>query len=135
LPPTGLNDRWSDFSPTRMNPRDGIPGALIYAGSGRGREGSRTLADSYFKAFGPHVGFAYNWSSKLVIRGSYARAFGAITTVTGSSHNRRFTQVLGFSNTSNGVQPTFLLNQGLPDWPRPPFVDPSFANKDNIPWW
>ena len=34
LPPTGLNDRWSDFSPTTPNPAaDGIPGAVIFAGT------------------------------------------------------------------------------------------------------
>ena len=95
LPPTGLNDRWSDFSPTTLNTRDGIPGALIYAGSGTGRQGSRTLADSYFGAFGPHFGFAYNYNEKTVVRGSYARAFGAITTVSGSTHQRGFTQTYG----------------------------------------
>ncbi len=136
LPPTGLNNKWSDFSPTTPNPKaGGIPGALIYAGTGPGRQGSRTLADSYFKAFGPHVAFAYTWNDKTVVRASYARSYQAITTVTGSTHQRGFTQSLGFSNASQGIQPTFLLDQGLPDWPRPPFIDPSFANKDNIPWW
>jgi hypothetical protein len=136
LPPTGLNDRWSDFSPTTPNPAaGGILGALIYAGSGTGRQGSRTLADSYFKAFGPHLGFAYSLNNKTVIRGSYARSFGAITTVTGSTHQRGFTQSLGFSNSTQGITPTFLLSQGLPPWPKPPFIDPSFANSDSIPWW
>ena len=41
MPPTGLEDRWSDFSPTTPNPRaGGIPGALIYAGTGTGRQGT-----------------------------------------------------------------------------------------------
>ena len=41
LPPMEEQDRWSDFSPTRTNPgAGGIKGALIYAGSGDGREGN-----------------------------------------------------------------------------------------------
>ncbi|MEO8372216.1 MAG: carboxypeptidase-like regulatory domain-containing protein, partial [Candidatus Solibacter sp.] len=63
LPPFEANDRWSDFDPARPNPGAGnIPGALIYAGSGKGREGTRTLADSWFKGFGPRVGMAYSIS-------------------------------------------------------------------------
>ncbi len=135
LPPTGLQDRWSDFSPTTPNPGAGnILGALIYAGSGTGRVGSRTLADSYFKAFGPHFGFAYTLNPKTVIRGSYARSFGAITTVSGSTHQRGFTQTYSAPQGSGGITPGFTLDQGFPAYPVPPFIDPSFANKDNIPW-
>ena len=44
LPPVEELDRWSDFSPTTPNPgADNRLGALIYAGTGEGRQGSRTL--------------------------------------------------------------------------------------------
>ena len=120
LPPTGLNDRWSDFSPTTPNPAAGNrPGALIYAGSGPGRVGSRTLADSYFKAFGPHVGFAYTLSAKTVVRGSYARSFAAITTVTGSTHQHHAGLHAG---------------PGLPGLSNTALHRPVFANKDTMPW-
>ncbi len=34
LPPTGLNNRWTDFSPTTPNPAAGnIPGAVLFAGN------------------------------------------------------------------------------------------------------
>lgn len=136
LPPVEANDRWSDFSPTRPNPKAGnIPGALIYAGDGAGREGSRTLADSYFNAWGPRFGFAYQANDKMVIRGSYALSYGAITTVTGSTHQRGFTQTYNVSTGNNGISPAFMMSQGFPAYPVPPFIDPSFANKDNIPWW
>jgi hypothetical protein len=133
LPPTGLDDKWSDFSPTTINPRDGIPGALIFAGSGPGRVGTRSLADSYFKDFGPHLGFAYNYNEKTVIRGSYALAYAAITTVSGSSHQRGFTQTYSPPG-GTGTSPSFILSQGFPSYPIPPFIDPSFSNKDNMPW-
>lgn len=135
LPPTGLNDGWSDFSPTTPNPgAGGRPGAVNFAGSGSGRVGSRSLADSYFGAFGPHVGFAYSKDSKTVVRGSYARSFGAITTVSGSTHNMGFTLSQSFSNTSGGLYPTFLFDQGLPPWTAPPFINPSVSNGASLSW-
>ncbi|MCX6598331.1 MAG: carboxypeptidase regulatory-like domain-containing protein [Acidobacteria bacterium] len=136
LPPTGENDRWSDFSPTRPNPLAGnLKGALIYAGTGEGREGTRTLADSYFKAFGPRFGLAYTYKDKTVIRASAGLSYGNITTVTGSTHQRGFTLGLSFPDNSNGITPAYRVRDGLPAWSAPPFIDPSFANRDAMPWW
>lgn len=136
LPPTGENDNWSDFAPDRPNPGAGnLPGALIYAGNCKGCEGSRTLADSYFKAFGPRFGLAYTWNQKTVIRASYGLSYGNITTVTGSTHNLGFTLSTGFPDTSQGLRPSFLVKDGLPAWQPPPFVDPSFGNGRSMPWW
>lgn len=135
LPPTGLDDRWSDFSPTRLNPGAGRLGAVIFAGSGPGREGSRTLADSYFYALGPHIGFAYSATDKLVIRGSYARSFGPLMAVTGSAHSMGFTLTDSRSNQTNGLQPLFLMSQGYPPYKTPPFIDPSVSNGTTVSWW
>ncbi len=136
LPPTGLDDRWSDFSPTTPNPgAGGRLGAVIFAGTGPGRQGSRTLADSYFKAFGPHVGFAYSLNEKTVIRGAYARSFAPLMAVTGSAHNMGFTLTQTFNNQNNGLQPTFLLSNGMPPWTAPPFINPSVSNGASVSWW
>ena len=73
---------------------------------------------------------------KTVIRGGYGRSFGAVTTVSGSTHQRGFTQTYGVPDQgTNGILPNMILSQGFPNYPIPPFIDPSFANKDNIPWW
>jgi len=136
LPPTGLDDRWSDFSPATPNPAAGNrPGAVIFAGTGQGRQGSRTLADSYYKSFGPHVGFAYSLNEKTVIRGAYARSFAPLMAVTGSAHNMGFTLTQTFNNQSNGLQPTFLLSNGMPPWTAPPFINPSVSNGSSVTWW
>ncbi|MCU1324653.1 MAG: hypothetical protein JWN34_23 [Bryobacterales bacterium] len=136
MPPTGLEDRWSDFSPTRPNPRAGnIPGALIFAGKGPGREGSRTLADGWYKGWGPRLGFAYKLDEKTVVRASAGRSYGAVTTVSGSSHQRGFTQTYNVPDLgTNGIQPNMTLSGGFPSYPIPPLIDPSVANKDNMPW-
>ncbi|HEX4809502.1 MAG TPA: carboxypeptidase regulatory-like domain-containing protein [Bryobacteraceae bacterium] len=136
LPPTGLDDRWSDFSPTTPNPAaGGIPGAVIFAGSGPGRVGSRSLVNGYYHAFGPHLGFAYSYDQKTVIRGSYARSYGPLMAVGGSAHNMGFTLTDSISNPNNGVQPLFILNQGFPAYNVPPFINPSVSNGTTVSWW
>jgi hypothetical protein len=135
LPPTGLDDRWSDFSATTPNPgAGGILGAVLFAGSGPGRVGSRTLANGYWKAFGPRLGFAYSADSKTVFRGSYALSYGAVTTVSGSTHTMGFTLTQSFNNGSGGVFPAFPLDQGLPSWQAPPFINPSVTNGSSPSW-
>ena len=129
LPPVEQEDRWMDFSPTRPNPgANNHLGAIIFAGSGQGREGTRSLADSWFAGWGPHVGMAFTLNPKTVIRASYARSFAVTTTVTGSAHNTGFSTNPGYSSTDNGVTPVFLLSGSFPAFPLPPFINPSGAN-------
>jgi hypothetical protein len=136
LPPTGEKDNWSDFGPDRPNPgAGGLPGALLYAGDCNGCEGSRTLAGAYYKAFGPRFGLAYTWKEKTVFRLSYGLSYGNITTVTGSTHNLGFTLTDTQSDSTQGLQPRFLVKDGQPPWVAPPFVDPSFGNGRAMPWW
>jgi hypothetical protein len=135
LPPTGLNNRWSDFSPTTPNPAaGGIPGAVLFSGSCSGCVGSRRLADMWTKGIGPHVGFAYSKDSKTVIRGSYARSFGSLVSVSGSTHNMGYTLTQTFSNSTSGVLPTYMLDQGMPAWTAPPFINPSVSNGASVAW-
>ncbi|MDX2180968.1 MAG: carboxypeptidase regulatory-like domain-containing protein [Bryobacteraceae bacterium] len=136
LPPTGENDNWSEFAPDRPNPgADNILGALIYAGNCDGCEGSRRLAGSYYKAFGPRFGLAYTWKEKTVFRLSYGLSYGNITTVTGSTHTLGFTLTDTQSDTTQGIQPRFLVRNGQPVRQYPPFVSPSFGNGRAMPWW
>ncbi len=135
LPPTGEKDNWSDFDPNLANPgAGGLKGALIYAGTGKGLVGSRDLADSYFKAFGPRFGLAYTWKDKTVIRLSWGLSYGMITTVTGSTHTLGFTLTDTQSDSTQGLQPRFLVKDGGPVYAAPPFVDPSFGNGRAMPW-
>lgn len=136
LPPTGENDSWSDFDPTRPNPgAGGRLGALIYAGTGQGREGTRSLADSYYKAFGPRIGMAYTFREKTVFRLSWGLSYGNITTVTGSTHNLGFTLTDTQSDSTQGILPRFQMKDGQPARVYPPFIDPSFGNGREMAWW
>lgn len=136
LPPTGLDDRWSDFSPTTPNPgAGGLLGAVIFAGSGPGRVGSRTLVNGYWHAFGPRVGFAYSRNEKTVFRGSYARSYGPLMAVSGSTHNMGFTLTDSLANPNNGINPLFILSNGFPAYNTPPFINPSVSNGTSVSWW
>src|SRR5439155_21363914 len=72
LPATEAFNRFSAVDPTLPNPGAGnILGAYTYFGTGTGRNGRKRPQDTYKKAFGPRVGFAYSINSKTVFRGGY----------------------------------------------------------------
>ncbi|MGB7189940.1 MAG: hypothetical protein WBD10_07385, partial [Acidobacteriaceae bacterium] len=58
---------------TAPNPgANGIPGALVFAGKGPGRNGNvgETWAKTYYKDFSPRVGFAWQFYPRSVLRGN-----------------------------------------------------------------
>jgi hypothetical protein len=77
---------------------------------------------------------AWSVSPKTVIRTSYSLSYANISTVTGSTHNLGFTLTDTQSDSTNGLQPRFLVKDGRPAYVAPPFVDPSFGNGRNMPW-
>ncbi|MCI0388772.1 MAG: carboxypeptidase regulatory-like domain-containing protein [Acidobacteria bacterium] len=136
LPPIETDDKWSDFTPDKPNPRaGGIPGALRFAGFGEGRENSRTLVDGWYGGIGPRFGFAYGLDNKTVIRGSVSRTFGMVKATTGSTHFEGAITIFRPASTNLGITPAFRLDTGLPPFPAPPSIDPSFSNGNNTAWW
>jgi hypothetical protein len=136
LPPTGLGNRWTDFGPTTPNPAaGGIPGAVLFSGNCTGCVGTRTLANfDWNSGFGAHVGLAYSWDTKTVVRASYARSYGSLVSVSGSTHNSGYTLTQTFSSGDAGILPTYILDQGMPPWTAPPFINPSVSNGTSVAW-
>jgi len=136
LPPVSGGDQYSDFSPTTPNPAvNNYPGALIFAGTGPGRTGTRSLIPGYYGAIGPRLGVAYSPDSKTTIRAAAGRSFGRITVLQSSSHYAGFIGQYAFASTNQGITPSFNWDQGLPPYPLPPQIDPSFANNGNVDYW
>jgi Carboxypeptidase regulatory-like domain/TonB dependent receptor len=72
LPASEAFDRFSAVDPTLPNPGAGnLLGAYTYFGKGTGRNGRTRPQNTYRKAFGPRVGFAYSINDKTVLRGGY----------------------------------------------------------------
>jgi hypothetical protein len=129
---TESHDKYSTFDPTTPNPgAGGIPGALIFAGTGTGRAGTRTFESPKRDSWGPRFGFAYRLGNNNAIRGGYGIYYSGIS----------FSQFMGqptvgFSaspfaaNTTNGQAPAFYWDNGFPQSviTQPPFIDPTFAN-------
>lgn len=130
-PPSEQYDRASTFDLTTPNPGAGnLPGAMLFAGEGDGRTGRRTFEDTYDKAFGPRIGLAWQLTGRTVVRGGYG--------VSHSSHRllnsyNGFSTTQAFTSPDRGNTPAFLLDDGMPtNWPRPPFIDPTFGNRNNV---
>lgn len=68
-------NRWSFLNPTMTNTYTGTPGSLEFAGNYGGAGvscGCVTPVNTYWKNFGPRVGFAYSVDSKTVVRSSFS---------------------------------------------------------------
>ncbi len=134
-PPVAGGDQYSDLDPTKPNPAvNNFPGALVFAGDGPGREGTRSLFDGYYGAIAPRLSFAYSASEKTIFRGGVGRSFGRVTVTQGSSHFAGFIGQYVFSSADAGVTPAFALDQGLPPYPLPPLIDPAFSNNNDVDW-
>jgi len=135
LPPMVGQDQMSDLDMGLANPgAGGLPGALIFAGTGSGRTGKRTLVDGWH-GFGPRLGFAYSLNSKTAIRGAASRSFGPITYVGSSSHNLGIIQRITVNDQSQGLSPLWVLQNGAPAWSQVPNINPSVGNGSNVPYY
>ena len=126
------NDNMSTFDPKVPNPgAGGRLGAMIFAGDGPGRTGTRTLELPPRDAFGPRVGFAYRVGHRNVVRGAYGIYYAGVPQGQFAAVN-----TLGFrfhatsTDLSNGQRPAYLLDDGFPqeNIVLPPAIDPSVGN-------
>jgi carboxypeptidase family protein len=135
-PPVDLNDQFSDFTPDRPNPRvNNYPGALRFAGFGPGRENRRSLVPGYYGSVGPRIGIAYSPTDKMVFRSAFGRSYSKVTVVSGSGHFAGFIGQYVFEPGDNGVGSLYNWDNGLPSYPLPPQIDPSFSNNNTVDHW
>ncbi len=69
------HDNMSFFNPNLTNPITGKNGALQFAGTGPNTCNCDTPIQTYWKNFGPRIGFAFQSDPKTVWRGSYGVMF------------------------------------------------------------
>lgn len=109
-----------------------LPGALVFFGNGPGRTNQLRPFPTDYSNIGPRVGFAYQASSKTVIRGGWGIYYQTLGN--GGCGCRQ-----GFANTnqllSNGVDPALNWDGGIPLRPGyqpPPLLDPTLSNFQDI---
>jgi len=112
-------DRWSFLNPTLTNPYTGNAGSLEFAGNYGGAGVScncHTPVNTYWKDFGPRVGFAYAVQPTTVIRGGFGIVYshgggtgGAAAVGTGQTG---FNDPVAFAAIPAGTTaaPVFYLN-------------------------
>ncbi|HUS08423.1 MAG TPA: carboxypeptidase regulatory-like domain-containing protein, partial [Bryobacteraceae bacterium] len=128
------NNNLSSFDPTIPNPAaGGRLGALAFLGTGPGRNGRTSFADTYFKAFAPRLGLAYQLTAKTVLRSGYGIYYAQGNANAGLrdslSSSSGFSANPTFASTDQGVTPAFNWNSGFPqNYVHPPVIDPSAAN-------
>ncbi len=128
------NGNYSGISLTTPNPgAGGLAGALVFYGSGPGRNGQTRPYPTDFSNIGPRLGFAYQVGSKTVIRGGWGIFYQTLGN--GGCGCRQ-----GFANTDSvqgdGVNPIIAnWDTGIPVSPTfrpPPLLDPTLSNLQNI---
>ncbi len=122
----------SNFSPTTIDEKSGLPGAMVFGTTNCSKCNTR-WADTWFKDIAPRIGFAYslpNSNGKSVLRGGYARLFGPLQYADfGGS------MISGYSvNTqqfSNGFDPAFSVDGGVAPINPGTNLDPGYFDNGN----
>ena len=124
-----------DFGP---NPGAGNrAGRLAFAGDkwGAASFGARHPEETWFRGFAPRLALAYSLSQRTVARAGYGIIFtqAYYPGWNGGVALDGFNASQSFSSSQSGLEPAFLLSNGLPqNFVRPPFIDSSFRNGQGL---
>ena len=126
-------DRQSTVNPAAVNPADGLPGALSFAGLNGTPAGLRPASDS----LDPSLSFAWSPFSNLrtAVRGSFARTHVPIPIYSSQWATQGFTSLQSIVSANNQLSPAVILNSGLPPLPYAlPDLRPDAANGAVAQW-
>ncbi len=118
-------NRQSTVSLKHLNPANGKPGALIFAG----RDGvGRTLQPTTVRAE-PSLGIAMNPNRKTVVRLNYSLSYQAYSLYGRHFGTQGFNTAALFLSPNDQLEPAFTLRGGVPqNFPLPPYLNATAAN-------
>jgi carboxypeptidase family protein len=133
LPYTEAGDHFTYLDPTTPNPAaGGRPGVLRFGGNdspdGISNCNCSQIINTYYRAFGPRIGFAYSLNDKTTLRGGYGMMYSRSGAVGGRDGARIGTGLTGINASVPIVSPNGSFIPAL-DWDdgiqsdakRPPF--------------
>jgi len=110
----------------------GLPGALVFSGTGPGRTGQKRFYPTDYSAIGPRLGMAYQLTPKTVLRGGWSIYYQGLSS--GGCGCRA-----GFAGSndlqSDGRNAVLNWDAGIPLAPGyrpPPIIDPSYVNFQSV---
>jgi hypothetical protein len=125
-PPFDKYDRFANFDPNTPNPAAGnIPGALVFAGNGPGTINSRTTVSSWHKGFSPRTGYVYQFTPKLVMRGSFGVFYPPPLL---NSLTLQWYETASTVQSPDGYTPAYSWDAPRPGYATDKVLDPSFIN-------
>ncbi len=137
LPSKDSNNKFAYFNPTVPNAgADNLPGSVSYAGSGPGRSGVRYPEAIWYKGIVPRLGMSYALRSNTVVRAGYGLYIDDVNMpgYDGGITQDGYNTYAVFGNSQGGLQPAFILSQGVPqNYPVPPQLTPTIDNGLNTP--
>ena len=137
-PPTiEYTNTFSYFDPKSPNSGAGnLPGAVAFAGFGPGRSGLRHPENTWYGGIAPRVGLAYTIRPNTVVRAGYGIFYdGAyMPGYDGGITQDGYNTYAVFGSSLGGLQPAFILSQGIPQtFPQPPQLTSTIDNGLNAP--
>lgn len=118
--PVEMNNGYSNFDPTKVNPINGLQGRMVFAGV----DGEpRNWRKQDYNDFGPRLGFAYDLlgNGSTVLRGAFGMFYPSIYFRTGFGSGTGFANATtSYTSERGGNYPAFQLREGLPYSPTQP---------------
>jgi hypothetical protein len=136
---TEEHDRLSSFCTTCIDPATGLPGAMIYAGNGKGRTGQRGFENNRWNNFAPRLGVAAEVARNVVFRAAYGIVYAP--RVPNDYSGAPYYQKVGFSqqnavNDPGNGKAAFNWDQGYPGKVTTAAPDPSaYDYAYGLVWW
>ena len=141
LPYTEAGDHFTYLDPTVPNPAaGGRPGVLRFGGKDAPSAISCNcgqIINTYYKAFGPRVGFAYSLNDKTVLRSGYGMMYSRSGAVGGRDGARIGTGFTGINANAPIVSPNgsfipaLFWENGIPAYAKGPIYDETYQTGFN----